>query len=67
MPECEITTHNKELTNYARELQHAQLLTEIQSVDYAPPTLKQVQSHLASAQKQLDADKQALAKRQAET
>jgi hypothetical protein len=47
--------------------QHARLLTEIQSVDYAPPTLKQVQSHLANAQKQLDADKEALAKRETET
>jgi hypothetical protein len=38
------------------------LTNDIEAIDYAPPTLKQVESQLSGVKKQLDGDKASLNK-----
>jgi hypothetical protein len=43
-------------------VQHTRLVNEIEEIDYAPPTLKQVESQLAGVTKQLSESKGSLKK-----
>lgn len=48
-------------------LQHTRLVSELESLDYAPPTLKQVQAQLDSVSKKLADDQKQLKKLESAT